>query len=134
MLEPILAAGTLDQDAAHGLRRRGKEVPAAVPLLSLPLAHQAQVRLVDQGGGLQRLPWLFLSQALSGELAELVVDQGQELFRGGWVALLDGGQDACDVVAHGGTGTERGGELGPSIAARAAVCHCQSHMTTYRVG
>ena len=30
-LQPLLAAGVLDEDAAHGLGRRGEEVAAAVP-------------------------------------------------------------------------------------------------------
>jgi hypothetical protein len=44
----------------------------------------------------------FLDQLLGGQLAELVVDQRQELLGGVRVALLDGGQDLGNVT-HGGT-------------------------------
>ena len=40
---------------------------------------QPQVRLVDQGRGLERLPRLLLGQLLRGQLAQLVVDQRQQL-------------------------------------------------------
>ena len=55
VLHPALAAGVLDQDAAHGLGGRGEEVAPAVPGLAFLLADQAQVDLVDQGGGLERV-------------------------------------------------------------------------------
>ena len=60
--------------------------------------HQPQVGLVDQGGGLERLARLLLGQPLRRQLAQLVVDQRQELLGGVRVALLDGGQDARDVA------------------------------------
>ena len=44
--------------------------------------HQPQVGLVDQGGGLQRLAGLLLGQLLGRQLAQLVVDQRQELLGG----------------------------------------------------
>ena len=54
---------------------------AAVPLRGQS-AHQPQVGLVDQGGGLQSLAGLLLGQPLGRQLAQLVVDQRQELLRG----------------------------------------------------
>ena len=93
-----LSAGVLDEDAAHGLGGGGEEVAAAVPLLGLFRVHQAQVGFVDEGGCLQGLAGLFLGQALGGQLAQLVVHEGQELLRGVGIALLDGGQDAGHFV------------------------------------
>ena len=61
-LLPALAAGALDQDAAHGLGRGGEEVAAAVPVPGLLGVDQPEVRLVDQGGGLERLAGLLLGQ------------------------------------------------------------------------
>ena len=49
-----LAAGVLDQDAAHGLGGGGEEV-AAVGEGLVRVGRQAQVGLVDQGGGVERL-------------------------------------------------------------------------------
>src|SRR5262245_46321582 len=51
----VLVAGVVDEDAAHGLGRGGEEVPATVPAPGLVGVHQAQVGLVHQGGGLERL-------------------------------------------------------------------------------
>ena len=101
VLAASLAAGVLDQDAPHGLGRRGEEMAAAVPIARASRSDQPQVRLVDQGGGLERLPGLLLRQPLGGQLAQLVVDQRQELLGGLGVALLDRREDASDVV-HGG--------------------------------
>ena len=59
---------------------------------------QAQVGLMHQGGGLERLARLLLGQLLRRQAAQLVVDQGQQLLRGGRVVLLDGAQDVGDVA------------------------------------
>ena len=53
---------------------------------------------MDQGRGLERLARLLLGQPLGGQLAQLVVDQRQELLGRLGVALLDGREDAGDVV------------------------------------
>jgi hypothetical protein len=42
-----------------------------------------------------------MGELLGGELAQLVVDQRQQLRGALRIALLDGGQDARDLVAHG---------------------------------
>jgi len=52
---------------------------------------QPDVRLVNQGRGLKGLPGLLLGHLLSGQLPQLLVDQGQQLLGGGRVALLDRG-------------------------------------------
>ena len=53
---------------------------------------------MDQGRGLEGLARLLLGQPLGGQLAQLVVDQRQELLGGLRVAVLDGREDARDVV------------------------------------
>jgi len=55
---------------------------------------------VDQGGRLQRLAGLLLGELLGGQLAQLLVDQRQQLLRGVRIAFLDGGQDA-GYLTHG---------------------------------
>ena len=62
------------------------------------VVHQPQVRLVDQGRGLERLAGLLLGQLLRRQPAQLVVDQRQELLGGVGVALLDRREDAGHVV------------------------------------
>src|SRR5262249_45978766 len=65
-----------------------------------------QVGLVHQGGRLQGLAGLLLGQLLRRQLAQLGVDQGQELFGGAGVALLDGTEE----VRHRTHGRSPGGE------------------------
>src|SRR5437588_12147527 len=62
------------------------------------LRHQPQVRVMDQRCGLQSLAGLLLCQLLRRQLAQLIVDERQELLGGVRVTLLDGGQDAGDVA------------------------------------
>src|SRR5262249_16125098 len=89
-----LAAGAFDEDAAHGLGRGGEEVAAAVPLRRVGRADQAEVGLVDQGGGLEGLAGLLLRQLGPRQLPQFVVDEGQQLVGGLRVSLLDSTQDA----------------------------------------
>src|SRR5262249_61977222 len=103
VLDTLLAAGALDEDAAHGFGGRGEEVAAVTPL-GLPgrmaPQDQPQVGFVDEGGGLERLAGLLLGQLLGREPPQLVIDQRQELARRVGVAFVDGRQDTRDV-AHG---------------------------------
>lgn len=46
-LESVPFAGTIDEDAAHGLGRGGKEMSAAVPTLNLLGIHQPYVSFMD---------------------------------------------------------------------------------------
>ena len=104
-----LAAGVVDQDEAHGLGGGGEEVAAT---RELAIADEPQVRLMDQGRGVERLARLLLGQLLGRQLAQLVVDQGQELLGGLRVALLDGRQDAGYVVHR------RGRRVNAAVACR----------------
>jgi hypothetical protein len=65
-------AGAVDEDAAHGFGRGGKEVAAVLPLKRL-VADQTEVSFVDEGGSLNRLARFFLGEPACGELAKLVV-------------------------------------------------------------
>src|SRR5262249_28743468 len=62
-----LAAGVLDQDAAHRLGRRREEMPPALPSGVL-FPDQSQVSVVDQGSRLEGLPGGLAGQLLSREL------------------------------------------------------------------
>ena len=87
-----LAAGSVDQDEVHGLRGGGEEVTAAC---ELAIADEPQVRLMDQGRGVECLARLLAGQPLGGQLAQLIVDQGQELLGDLRVAGVDGREDAA---------------------------------------
>ena len=62
MLEPLLAAGLVDQDSPHGLCGRPKEMPATLPMLCLLDIHKFQIRFVHQRRRLQRLTWFLVGQ------------------------------------------------------------------------
>jgi hypothetical protein len=67
-------ASVLDQDATHGLGSRSEEMSAILPS-GVPLPYEPQIRLVDQGGRLERLPGPLLRHPQSDQLAQLLVDQ-----------------------------------------------------------
>ena len=67
---------------------------AAVPVLGLVRIHQPQIRLVDQGRRLQRLPRLLLGQLRRRQLPQFVVDQRQQLLGRRRIAGFDLRQDA----------------------------------------
>jgi len=75
-----LASGLFDEDLAHGSRRGAEEVAPALPA-GVRLPHQAKVRLVDQGGRLQRLPRAQLLGQRRSQAAQFVVDRRQQVRR-----------------------------------------------------
>jgi hypothetical protein len=75
---------------------------AAIPVLPFAVADQAEVRLVDQGRGLQRLPRFLVGQPLGRQLPQFVIDQRQELAGGVPVARLDG-REGGGNPSHGDT-------------------------------
>jgi len=107
-----LLAGTLDEDAAHGFRSGGEEVGAVLEGGSrgpgvgsrgsgVGSCDEAEVGFVNEGGGLECVAGLFLSQFGGGELAKLVVDEGEELLGSRGIAGFDLGEDAGDVGHEG---------------------------------
>src|SRR5262249_54018514 len=82
-LEPLPGACPVDEDAAHGLGRGPEEVAPAVEVL---VADEPQVRLVDQRGRLERLARCLRGHPGGRELAQLVVDEREQLGRGSRVA------------------------------------------------
>ena len=93
-----LAPGRVDQNPPHRLGRGSEEVSPTVPALGAFCVYQPQVGFVHQRRRLQRLTGLLLGQLLRCQLAQLVINEWQELFRGVRVALLDGGQDVSDII------------------------------------
>jgi hypothetical protein len=91
-----LAAGVLDEDAAHGLGGGGEEMPAAVE--PLPVADQPEVRLVDQGRGLQGVVGGLACHPDGRQLPQLVVDEREELGGRVPVAGRGGVEEPGDVI------------------------------------
>ena len=82
----------------HGLGSGGKEVSPAVPVLRLVHIHKPDVGFVDQGGGLEGLARLLVSNLLGRKPPQLVIDEWEELVGGVRVALLEGAEDTGDLV------------------------------------
>src|SRR5262249_8389767 len=97
-LPPALPARVLDEDTTHGLGRSGKEVAAALPVALLGVANKAEIRLVNEGRGLEGVPGRLVGQAMAGQLPQLVVNERQELAGGTRVAACDGAQDLRDLA------------------------------------
>src|SRR5262249_31672095 len=94
---------------------------AAVPGLTRGVADQPEVGFVNQRGSVERLAGLLLGEPLCGQLAQLVVDERQQLLGGLEVALLDGGQDSGDVAhADQSTSPKPPRPAGRAIAAERA--------------
>ena len=65
---------------------------------------------MHQRSRLRRVPGLFVGQPNGRELAQLVVDQRQQLLRGVRVALLDGRQDTGNLAHSIEDNCPEGGE------------------------
>jgi len=90
----ILAAGVIRQNPAHHFGREGIEVRSIHPVHFL-LADEAQVDLVNQGGGLQ-YPRLSLSANICcRNLPQVRVHQRHQLLKGFGVTLLPFLQEQC---------------------------------------
>jgi len=93
--EAGLAPGLVDQDLTHGLGGGPEEMPAAVPA-RLVVPEQTQVRLVDEGRGLERRPRAQHCHPRLGDPVQLAVDQRQQLGGSIAVAVIGGVQEVRD--------------------------------------
>jgi hypothetical protein len=78
MLDALPVAGLFDQDAAHRLGGGVEEVLPALESHPAP-AEQTQVRLMNQGGRLERVIAPLLRHLPAGELAELCVHRRDQV-------------------------------------------------------
>jgi hypothetical protein len=72
----LMAARLFDENAADRLGRGGEEVTAALELL---IADESQIGFVNEGRRVERLARLLAGEPVRRELAELVVDERQQL-------------------------------------------------------
>ena len=70
--------GMFNQNTPHRLGRRTEKVGAILKRRRV-LTAQAEPGFVDQGGGLERMAGSFARHLLRSELAQFVIDQGQQL-------------------------------------------------------
>jgi hypothetical protein len=98
--DAAFTSSVFDQDAAHGLSGRSEEVAAAVPVRFRLGADDSQVRLMNEGRGIERLANRFVGQSVCRQPSQLVIDQRQELRRGIRIPRLNILQKIGNV-AHG---------------------------------
>ncbi len=72
----MLAPGIFNENPAHCLGGRGKEVAFAIPLL-VSVPREAQPGFMNERGRLQSLPGGFVRHPGSGQPAQLSIDQRQ---------------------------------------------------------
>jgi hypothetical protein len=77
--------GVIDEDPAHHLRRNPIKV-RSIPPVDAALVYQAQVRLVNERGRLQRMVCAFVSKLTVSDPAQLTVDDGQQTIEGASIA------------------------------------------------
>src|SRR5262245_47652207 len=96
-LEGPLLAGRLNQNAPHGFRRGGEEVPTPVELL---IANETEVGFVDERRGIEGVVGSFRSQTRRRQPPQLIVDEWEELPGCLAIASVDGLQDTSDFRHH----------------------------------
>jgi len=90
----LLAAGMVNENAAHALGSGAKEVRAVLPG-QVPGSNKPQPSFVDERGGLQRMTGGFVRHLVRGEAAEFLIDQREQFIGSLAIAMLDGVKDAC---------------------------------------
>ncbi len=65
---PALVAGSFDQNATHGGGGGREEVSATIPAARLAIADQAQVCLMDESSGFERLAGLLAASFCAANL------------------------------------------------------------------
>jgi hypothetical protein len=91
-----VAARVVDEDAAHGLGRDAEEVRAVLPL-HLALVDELEVRLVDEGGGLEGVVGALAPQVARGELMQFAVDEREQVLQRVAVAAAPFQEELCNV-------------------------------------
>jgi hypothetical protein len=82
VFEAVFTPSVLDEDAAHGLGGRGKEVAAVVPAAFVRGPDESEVRLVDEGSWLEGMAGRLGCHPSGRELAQLVIDEREQIGRG----------------------------------------------------
>ena len=92
----VPAAGFIDQNAAHGLGSRGKEMGESIPLLA-QVANEANPCLVHQCCRLQGMARGLICHLGGRQLAQLAVNEREQVLGGLLVALVESVEDLGDV-------------------------------------
>jgi hypothetical protein len=94
----IVAARVVHQDLAHGVSGEADEVGAVIPVDVF--AGQAEIGLVDERGGLERVVGALAAHVGPGEAVELRVDEREQAVGGGGVAIVHGFEKLGDFAGR----------------------------------
>jgi len=99
-LRRLVAPRMIDQDAPHHLGRHAIELQAILPR-DAPLPDEAEIRFVDECGGLKRVILAFLPQVAGGLSPQLAVDERQEGVACLSVAPSPGPKEVAHLTGYG---------------------------------
>lgn len=99
-------AGTVDEQIPHDLRRKRQKM-GAVRQVEARSVNQADVRLMNQPGGVQRVLSWCAAQPPVRQLAQTFVDQGNKLISRVLVSRAPSLQETCDLRWDGRTALRR---------------------------
>ena len=98
----VAAPRMVHQDAAHHLRRHGKEMRAILPLHARVVG-QAHIGFVDQGGRLQAVARALATHVVAGQTMQLGIDDGRQPASNRMlVAVAPGAEQCADVAVRRG--------------------------------
>ena len=96
----IAAAGVIGEDLAHHAGGHGNEVSAAFPL-DLPERGNAEIELVDHGGGLEDVAAGLGAEVAGGEAAQVLVNECGEFVQSAIGAFVPALQPEGDALWSG---------------------------------
>ena len=97
MNDPLLMTSTFNQDSPHGGGGGSEKMAAVIPLSDIIRPDQSQVSFMHQGRGIQRLVRPLVNHPRCRELAQLIIDERQQLVRCLRIAGVDGEQYASNI-------------------------------------
>jgi hypothetical protein len=118
-----LTPGVIDQNAPHHPGRDAEEMRTMLPIDGA-LFDEAEVRLVDQGGRLQRVARPLLAKLTRGDPAQLGVDQREQAIEGAAIAAAPVVEQRRDVMGRGHQEVEGQGDEEDRGSARRSQAFC----------
>ena len=98
----ILSPGSLDKNTPHRFRGCAEKVRAILKMCLPVFIHEAQPRFMNQCGGLECMPWMFVSHFCRSEFPQFGVDEGEKFCGGINAAVLHRIKDDGYIVVHVG--------------------------------
>jgi hypothetical protein len=95
--EPALAAGAVNENAAHRFRGGGEEVGAVLPI-RLRIAPKPEPGFMNERGGLKRLSGRFLRHFHGSDAAQFIIDEWEQFSDSQGIAVLRAFKNLSEVT------------------------------------